>query len=463
MEAQEQVIIEPPSGGSTKKQMIRDTAITMGTRGLQFGSIFVKSIIMARVLGPGGFGVYKLVILLYDLMFSYGRLGVSEAIVFHAGKQKESLEKYVGNVITLALVVSLILATLLGLFLGVLQQTFFDGVPLVPILIIMAMLPAGLTLAYLSAVLQSQREVVQFNIIQGLVSVIHLTAILVALLVFKAGVTGAVIATTFSIFIPFIIAVVRVSRMTRLRFQWDWETIKSIVSFGLKSHTQFVMGTTIDKMDVPIMNLFLDPAAVGIYGVAQSLVGRTLNMPTAVSTALYPHLVASDTDDAMNTITETACRNLMAMVTAIALVGVLVGQQVIILMFGQKYAGAYIPFLLLLLAMIPQGSYQILNRSFASRGKPLLGAIPTAIALVVNLVGDFVLIPRMGIIGAGVATLAGAVCLITSGVIIYSIVSKRPWWNVVIIQPSDLHAYVDLTRRLGQRVRSRSAHSAGTD
>jgi len=81
----------------------------------------------------------------------------------------------------------------------------------------------------------------------------------------------------------------------------------------------------------------------------------------------------------------------------------------------------------------------------------------------VNLVGDFVLIPRMGVVGAGVATLAGAVCLITSGVIIYSIVSKRPWWNVVIIQPSDLQAYVHLTRRVSQRLKSRTAHSAGAD
>jgi len=360
MIAQNEIVQEPSSGGSTKKQMLRDTGITMGTRALQFGSIFIKSMIMAHVLGPEGFGIYKLVILLYDLLFSYGRLGVSESIVFYAGKQKESLEKYVGNVITLALVVSLVSATILGISLGFLQQTFFEGVPLTPIVIMVSMLPAGLTLAYLSAILQSQRKVVQFNIIQGLVSVIHLTAIVIALLVFKAGVTGAVIGTTFSVFIPFIIAVVRVSRMTRLKFQWDWETIKSITTFGLKSHTQFIMSTTIDKMDIPIMNLYLNPAAVGIYGVAQALVGRTLNMPTAVSTALYPHLVASDTDDAMNTITETACRNLMAMVTAIALVGVLVGQQVIVLMFGEAYRAAYLPFLLLLLARFHRAATRFL-------------------------------------------------------------------------------------------------------
>jgi O-antigen/teichoic acid export membrane protein len=336
---------------------------------------------------------------------------------------------------------------------GVLSRTFFEGVPFAPLAVMLAMVPLGLMMVYLGSVLQSQRKLVIFNIIQGSTSLAHVIAMFIALYVLNGGVMGAVIASTFSVIVPFGLLLIRVSQISRIRLRWDWPVIKQLVTFGLKTHLQFMMNTTVDKMDLPIMNLYLNTTAVGIYSVAMSLVGRTMNLPTAVSAALYPHMVASGSDEQTDVITESACRNLLAMVTTIAVVGALIGQPVIVFLFGEQYRQAYVPFLLLLGAMIPQGSYQILNRNFASRGKPLMGAIPTGIALVVNLVGDFILIPRMGIVGAGVATLAGSLCLITSGIAIYSHLSGRPWWKAVFIQPADLNAYRQLTSKLGRRLR----------
>jgi O-antigen/teichoic acid export membrane protein len=449
--SEEIAVVEPQYTPSSKQQIVRDTAVTIGTRAFQFSSIFIKSIIVARALGPEGSGIYKLIIIMYELLVAYGRLGVGESIVYYAGRKPGLLEKYVGNILTLALIASGLMLGLIAALYGVLVKSFFQGVPLLPMVIMLAMLPLGLLITYLVSVLQSQRKLIQFNIIQGFVSLTHLIAMFVALFVFHAGVMGAVLATTISVILPAGLALYRVSRFTRIRPQWDWATVKELISFGLKSHTQFVMNATIDKMDIPIMNLYLSPAAVGM--VAMSLVGRTLNLPTAVSTALYPHMVASDSPEQMDRITEGACRNLMAMVSVIAIAGAIVGKPVITFLYGPAFREAYAPFLLLLLAMIPQGSYQVLNRNFASRGKPLMGAIPTGIAIIVNMVGDFVLIPRLGIIGAGAATLAGAVCLILSGVFIYTRLSGRPWWKAVIIQPSDLTLYKQLVERAGQRLR----------
>jgi O-antigen/teichoic acid export membrane protein len=344
---------------------------------------------------------------------------------------------------------------------GVLRSTVLEGVSWLPLMLMLSMLPFGMVLTFFNALLQSQRKLVTFNVIYGMASLIHLVAMFVALYVFDAGVLGAVVATMLSVFIPAMVSLARVMLTVRLRPRLDPGIIRELVSFGLKSHAQFVLNATLSKIDLPIMNLYLSPAAVGIYSVAQSLVGRTLNLPTAVSTALYPHMVATESDAEMDGITESACRNLLALVALVAVAAAIIAKPVIVLLFGEEFREAYVPFLLLLIGVVPQGSYQILSRNFASRGRPLIAAIPTAVALIVSVVGDIVLIPRVGINGAAITSALAAILMFVMGLGIYSKLSKRPWWNAVLIQPSDFHAYRRLGKRVGHRVRRLAPRSAG--
>lgn len=442
-----------PAGASSGARMVRDSILTVGTRGFQFAVIFLKQIIIARALGTEGRGEYALIMTVYDLLIHYGRLGVSEAIVYHAGRKSgKSLEEVAGNVLSLGLLSGALMVAVTLALSGALLSTVLRGVEFLSLALMISMVPLGMVQVFFASLLQSQRRLVSFNIINAIVSLTHITAMVVALYVLNLHVRGAVIASMISVVFPALLAVAYATRNMRLRPRWNWAVVKDLITFGLKSHVTFVLSGTLAQIDLLVMNPLLGKAAVGIYAVANSLVGRTLQMPTAVSNALYPHMVASGSAEEMDRITEKAARNLLAMVLSVAVIAALGGQWLIVTIFGEEFRAAYVPFLILLIGVVPQGSFQIISRNFASRGKPLLAAIPTGLALLVNLVGDLALIPRMGMVGAAVASSAGGLVMFIAGLILFARVSQRPWWNCVVIQREDLGSYRQLGKRVGQRV-----------
>jgi len=65
-----------------------NTLITLITRILQLFLGIASSVIIARVLGPKGKGVYSLVILLPTLLITFTNIGISSASIFYIGQKK---------------------------------------------------------------------------------------------------------------------------------------------------------------------------------------------------------------------------------------------------------------------------------------------------------------------------------------------------------------------------------------
>lgn len=439
----------PAMGG----HMVRDSMITVGTRIFQFSVIFLKQALLARALGPAGRGEYRMAMLVYDLLISYGRLGANEAIVYHAGRKSgKALEEVAGNILSLALLTGLVMVALTMLLLKPLRQTVLEGVDPLPVILMVFMVPLGMVQVYFASLLQSQRRLVSYNAINAIVSLTHITAMVLALVVFDLGVRGAVLASMVSVVMPMLIAVWHATRDMKLRPKWNWVIVKDLVTYGLKTHVTFILTATIAQVDLLVMNPLLGPSAVGIYAAANDLVGRTQQMPTAVSNALFPYMVASSSNAEIDRITERAARNLLAMILIIALGASVAGYFFIIYVLGEAFRAAYIPFLILLIGVVPQGSVQILIRNFSSRGRPLLAVIPTGLALLVNLVGDLILIPRIGMVGAAIASSTGGLVMFATGLAIFSHLSKRPWWNAMLVQSEDLVSYRQIAKKLSRRL-----------
>ena len=92
----------------------RDAIFTLTTKAIILIFSLVTTIIVARVLGPQGKGVYSLAILLPSLLITFTNIGIGQASVFYIGKKKYLPKEIFGNNIVFSLLISA-LAVLVGL------------------------------------------------------------------------------------------------------------------------------------------------------------------------------------------------------------------------------------------------------------------------------------------------------------------------------------------------------------
>jgi O-antigen/teichoic acid export membrane protein len=94
-----------------------------------------------------------------------------------------------------------------------------------------------------------------------------------------------------------------------------------------------------------------------------------------------------------------------------ALGGVLVGRPFIALLYGADFLPSFVPFLWLLPGICLFPIFKLLTVDLAARGYPGYGTVASAAALAANIGGNVLLIPRMGMAGAALATTISYSCM----------------------------------------------------
>ena len=168
-----------------------------------------------------------------------------------------------------------------------------------------------------------------------------------------------------------------------------------------------LLGIVIYNADFIFLRVFRGAAAVGYYNAAYTLVTFFLNVGTAYSLSLLPSLTRlSAVRGEQRRLYESAMAHVFTAGLPVALGGALLAGPIIALLYGPAYSAGSTPFRLLiwciplcLLRDVPLMALQAAGRE----GKILR---VTILAAGLNLGLNFLLIPRWGITGAAVATLA---------------------------------------------------------
>src|SRR5262245_27487888 len=101
----------------TSLNLARNILSTLGARIMMFALVLVSSIVLARMLGPEGRGLFALVLLVPDSARSFGRFGFDEANTVYAGLEPEKSRALIGQ--------STIIGTVLGGGIAVACIAFF--------------------------------------------------------------------------------------------------------------------------------------------------------------------------------------------------------------------------------------------------------------------------------------------------------------------------------------------------
>lgn len=178
------------------------------------------------------------------------------------------------------------------------------------------------------------------------------------------------------------------------------EWIPKLVKFGFFPMMSLLMSTLNYRVDVIMLNGQVADAAIGVYSVGSLIAERVWMIPDAMKGVMVSKIAkGKDANETAYVIrlSNTACLAVVAGIIAL-------GKPFIDLVFGPEYAGSYEITLILLIGVFPMIYYKAVAAYNIVMGKQLASFIMLGIGVIANVAGNLILIPRLGIYGAGVAS-----------------------------------------------------------
>lgn len=388
--------------GRAQSTRTTDLAFSMG---LVMGLGFVQNLVLARFLGPEGLGQVSVV----NSTLGFGALiaaaGMSTAILRHSAARKDEGEAW--GIYRRGARYAAVGSLLIGLLLTALAWSplwVFDPVAgqWMPVLAI-ALLPLTASTCAIKY-LHSRYRIRDRAVLEFATRLMQVVAIILGVVVdgFRGFVFGYIIGAALGALLTF----VRTWHVRPRNPKRSPVSAREFLSFGSWSLLAQILWYALHSIDLLFISALLeDPAATGFYGLAV-LLQRTVRLPLmAYLEATFPRLARQSDDVAATERSRLLIRRRLVSVSLVTIAAASgLAPFAVPLVFGAAYR-ASIPSLLILLA--GQFAWSLgasAGRTMVATGHVKSNFVAGLLALVVNIVGNPILITRFGIEGAAVAT-----------------------------------------------------------
>ncbi len=211
---------------------VRSSIITLVTLVLSGIALAIWGVITARTLGPTGMGILAIAMLYPMFFFTVGNLTLGVGIIHYIGQKKYPLENFVANSILAALVMGVVSYLLFVATLPLFQDTLYKGVDPKYLFLAFTIVPLNLLAYFLSSVLQGSNYIREYNIINLTRPCLAVFCLILLVLVFSLGITGAVTAFVLGFLFVAAAAIYYVSKRTKGK----WQVNLNLLGTTLKSH-----------------------------------------------------------------------------------------------------------------------------------------------------------------------------------------------------------------------------------
>ncbi len=362
---------------------------------------FVATVYLARTLGSSLYGVIVIAtaVLLYLTFLS--DLGVEALGIRDVAAERDRLPATLGLTLGARLLVAILLVVVTVVIgLGVMSQP--DGAILAAYAFVL--LPAALGTKWVLLGLERAGAASLGRMVTEIVA-----AVLIIVLVRQPeDLVRAPLAQLLGEGIgAFLLLRLLPSGLARVRARLDPGAIRPLLarSWPIVGHS--LLGLAIFNSDFLFLRAFRDSAAVGLYAAAYTLISFFLNLGAAYTMTLLPVITRLRDDPAeAKVLYDGSMAQVMTGALPVAIGGFLVAGGVIDLVFTPAYHASTLP-LQVLLWTIPVALIRNVSQSALigyGRQDQLLHTVAWAAA--VNVVLNLALIPRWGMLGAAIATLA---------------------------------------------------------
>jgi O-antigen/teichoic acid export membrane protein len=390
--------------------IVRKIMETFATRVLLIGVGLVTTVIVARILGPTGRGLYAVAFTVGALGIQFGNLGLHTSNTYFAARNKAHLSILVGNSLFVSLVIASLGAGLVWIFFLIWPR--FS--PLQGALLGLSLLSIPLGLAYLllQNLLLGVQEVRSYNQIElankllsiVLIALVILSHVVKVETVFAAG----LVAVFVSLFWALACLRGHVGNPLSLSFAFFQENLK----YGMKAYLSSFFAFLMLRVDLLMVQYMKGAELAGQYSVAASMVDMVYIFPAVVGTIIFPKLSALENNADKWRLSVRTSLIVGLIMLPLAGSAAILAKPAVSILFGRPFLPAVPAFLWLLPGILFYGASFSLQY-LLSIGLPRFVLWIWLFVVFFNISLNSILIPQYGIIGASwVSSLTYIACFL---------------------------------------------------
>ena len=397
--------MENDSSSTPLKTLSKNTLVIMAGQLISRLLSFVLIVFIAKYLGDVGLGRYSFALSFCGLFVVFSELGLRELMIREVARHKEKAKKYLSNVILIKFflsvgVVGLIFVVINGMAYP--EETTF-------IVYVIGLSVVLNSFARLINSLFNAYEKMEFESATVILERIVACGFGILMLILGYGLREVALAllagSVLNVLVSFFLTVKKIVKPT-IETDWKFWTklIKAAFPFGLV----YIFVIIYFQVDTVMLSVMKGDAPVGWYNAAYKIIFALQIFPVALVNALFPiisrYYVSSK--DTLKVAFEKALKYLILIGFPIAVGVTILAEKIILLIYGEGFIPSIITLRILIWVAALMFITYLFGNVLGSIDRQLVIAKVSGINAVVNIVLNFILIPRYSYIGAAIATLA---------------------------------------------------------
>lgn len=387
------------TGAKHHRSLSADATVMLASKGL-VGLLNVSALVLvARTVGPAGQGIVAVALAMALILIQMGSLGLVTSNPAIAAREPSAVPGLVANTLWLALAIGLTIVAL-GTLARALAPTVLEPLDGVQLAVVLGVVPFALGAQLIRSILLGVGRTVAYNAGELALSAGALVAVVLGLAVFHGGVTTAIVLLLGQYPVGLVLYSVLLRKGSGWSLRPDAVLLREMFHLALRVYPATVLSYVLIKVDLLLVERYLGATETGYYSAAVVIAQGLFLLPMVVGLNLFPRVARS-----RGTAQTAEVFRVTAVVygTACLIVAALASPLVLVV-YGSAFADA-VPLLLWLLpGTFCLGMVTLLSYHFAGRGYPLQLIVYWALALVLNLALNVVLLPEYGTIVAPVAS-----------------------------------------------------------
>jgi len=385
------------------RKLTRIIGITFGVQIAVFSFGLVNNILLSRWLGPEPLGKVAILFLIAELIYKVTNMGLETSTSYYISNRKIPFQVIIGNISVLIIgVIALSVLFSKLVFQSGFVQLFINHQVTAPALPgygwTVLLILGYLSYDYGTKILLGRQEFIQYNKMQFIRPILLFVLLVSTYLFGYLTLIMVLFIYSLSWMIP---GILMWQTALPTRPQINPRVVWNMVKYGTKIMLTNLITFLNYRADIFLVGYFGTNEMVGWYYVATVIAEKMNYISQSTNTILFP--AASHSEEQQRK-TPIYTRVNFFLILIFSLVMAIIAPFVIPLLYSLEYSNSILPLIVLLPGVTALTLPKVLSADFAARGKPHISMYITMVIFAVNVTLNILLIPRLGIVGAAIAS-----------------------------------------------------------
>lgn len=386
----------------------------------------IFSIILAKFLLPGRFGVYSLSLSIAMIFLTLGDLGINQTLIKYVSqsisKNKLSIAKaYFKYIIRMKFLLTIAVSLILVVFSFIAPRIFNNNELFFPLILSSIFIFLFSLETFFESIFYIYHKTFYLNIKELIYQMARIGLVLTTFILASRSyyVSGVIVSMIIAMFLALLFVIYYSMKLPS--FVFDKRINSDDVAIDVREYWKFLLYLTLggvagiffSYIDTIVIGLFLDAEFVGYYRAAYTLVFGIVGM--LIFPQLLLTLFSESNKKKMSKNFNDIIKYLTIVVVPVFILMCFFSKEIILIVYGVNYLPSSLV-LLTLSIMLPLSVYSSTIISLlSSKGRASIFASSIIWATIINIVLNFIIIyllrsnPENAIVGAAVATVISSI------------------------------------------------------